>query len=175
MRDPDAGRTTRALRAAGRFLLWVPWPLALLLALAWALLIWDLSSHSVPIPVRPSLFWELLSNLAHAPLFGVLTLFVAACALREREGGWPRPRRARVVLVLACVLGYGVLDEWHQGRIRGRDASALDVLTDLVSGVLVLWIVFTLGRDGLRERQLVLRLGAGVLLCLACATMALLS
>lgn len=175
MRDPDAGRLTRGLRAAGRFLLWVPRPLTLLLTAAWALLIWDLSSHSVPIPVHPSLLWELLSNLAHAPLFGILTLFVAACLLREREGGWPRPRRARVALVLACVLGYGVLDEWHQSRIRGRDASALDVLTDLVSGVLVLWIVFTLGRAGLRERQLLVRLGAGVLVCVASASLALLS
>lgn len=169
------GRTTRGLRAAGRFLLWVPWPLALLLAGAWALLIWDLSSHSAPIPVHPSLFWELLSNLAHAPLFGILTLLLAALVLRERGGGWPRPRRARAALVLAGVLAYGLLDEWHQSRIRGRDASLLDVLTDVVSGAVVLWIVFTLADAELRERQLLARLGAGVLLCCASAALASLS
>jgi hypothetical protein len=52
----------------------VPWPLALALPALWALLIWDLSSHRVPLPTHENKFWELLSNLAHAPLFGTLTL-----------------------------------------------------------------------------------------------------
>jgi len=126
----EAGRITRTLRAIGRFLLWIPRPIALLLAGAWALLIWDLSSHVAPLPLHPNLGWELLSNLAHAPLFGVLTLFVASAGLRESDGRWPEPRPARIALVLAGVLAYGLLDEWHQSSIRGRDASLLDVLTD---------------------------------------------
>ena len=171
----EGGRVTRALRAAGRFLLWIPWPIGLVLAGAWALLIWDLSSHAAPIPLHPHFGWELLSNLAHAPLFGLLTLLIAAVALRERDGGWPRPRPARIALVLAAVLAYGLIDEWHQSRIRGRDASFLDVVTDLVGGALVLWIVFTLARAELRERTLLARLGAGVLLCVASAALAMLS
>jgi VanZ family protein len=175
MHRADAGPLTRGLRAAGRFLLRVPWPLAWLLLVAWGSLIWDLSSHRAPLPAHPSPLWELLSNLAHAPLFGILTLLAAALVLRERDGGWPHPRRARIALVLALVLGYGVLDEWHQSRIPGRDPAALDVLTDLVSAALVLWIVFTLGRRELPERTLLARLGAGVLLCVACAALALAS
>src|SRR5262245_6419557 len=175
MRADAAGRITRALRATGRFFLWMPWPLVLPLLGPWALLIWDLSSHPAPIQLQPNLAWELLSNLAHAPLFGILTLLVAAMVLRQGEGVWPEPRPARIALVLACVLAYGLLDEWHQSRIKGRDASPLDVLTDLVGGSVVLWIVFTLPRADLRERTLLARLGVGALLCVASAALAMLS
>ena len=171
----DPGRTTRALRAAGRFLLWIPWPVAALLAVAWGMLIWDLSSHRVRPLAHPLLAWELVSNLAHAPLFGLLTLLLAAWFLRDGGREWPRPRPERIALVLACTLGYGLLDEWHQSRVPGRDASLFDVLTDVLSGGLVLWIVFTLGREGLRERQLLARLGVGVVLCVGSAALALLS
>ncbi|MSR61321.1 MAG: hypothetical protein EXS08_02575 [Planctomycetes bacterium] len=168
----DAGLLTRALRGTGRFLLRVQFVLALILAGSWAVLIFDLSSQARPVQRGPSPLWELLSNLAHAPLFGILTLLVAAVVLRERDGSWPRPRGARIALVLAITLAYGILDELHQSRVPNRDASALDVLTDSVGGALVLWIVFALGRAGLRERELVARLALGLLLCLASAALA---
>lgn len=173
--QPERGPLTRGLRAAGSFLLRVPWPLGLVLLGSWGFLIWDLSSHRAPHLAGPSLFWELASNLAHAPLFGILTLFAAALVLRARAGAWPRPEPARIALVLALVVGYGALDEWHQSHIPGRDASLLDVLTDGVSAVLVLWIVFVLARRELSERALLARLGGGVLLCVACAALALLA
>lgn len=163
---------TRALRATGRLLLRAPRPLALLLVAAWALLIWDLSSHSVPKPVVPSFFWEVASNLAHAPLFGLLTLFTAGLVLRRRDGGWPSAGTGRFALVAALVLAYGIVDEWHQSHVPGRDSSAFDALTDLVSALMVLWIVRTLGEPGGGERRLLGRLGVGVLLCVASALLA---
>lgn len=175
MPEADGGGTARVLRAIGRFLLWIPWPFGLLLLVAWALLIFDLSSHAVPVPIHTNLYWELLSNLAHAPLFGTLTLFLAALVLREPDGDWPRPRRARIALVLVGVFLYGLSDEVHQSLTPGRDASLLDVLTDVVSCSVVLWIVFTLGREGLEARTLLRRLGAGALLCVASAALAMLS
>lgn len=175
MADSDAGPVTGALRAAGRFLLRLPLPLALLLGVLWALVIWDLSSQATPLRTGVSPTWELLSNLAHAPVFGVLALFLGAALLRERDGDWPRPRAARIALVLLLTAGYGAVDEWHQGRVPGRDASALDALTDLVGAALVLWIAYGLGRGALRERELLARLGLGVLLCLGSAALALLS
>jgi VanZ family protein len=175
MRAADGGRTARALRAIGRFLLWIPWPIALLLTGAWALLIWDLSSHRAPKPLHPNPWWEWISNLAHAPLFGTLTLFVAALALRGGGGEWPSPRRARIAVVLGCVFAYGLIDEWHQSHIPGREESLLDVLTDLVSASVVLWIVYTLGLEDLRARTLFARLGVGLLLCSASAALAMLS
>jgi VanZ family protein len=164
---------TRALRAAGRFLLRVPWPLALLLLGGWAFLIFDLSSHRAPLPARPNLAWKLASNLAHAPLFGILGLLAAALLLRERDGAWPRPRPLRCALVLLLVLAYGAFDEWHQSGVPGRDASALDVVTDGVGAALVLWIVLSLGRPELRERVLLARLALGIVLCVASAALAL--
>jgi VanZ family protein len=175
MPEADGGRTARVLRGIGRFLLWIPAPFALLLAIAWAFLIFDLSGHPVPIQVHPHLYWEFLSNLAHAPLFGILTLLLAALVLREPDGAWPRPRRARSATVLASVVAYGILDELHQSRTPGRDASLLDVLTDGVSCAVVLWIVLTLGREVLEERMLLRRLGIGAALCMASAGLAMLS
>lgn len=172
MHAAEGGPLVRALRGVGSFLLRVPLPLALLIVVLWGLVIWDLSSTRVPLPRGPHLGWEFLSNLAHAPLFGLLALWVAAVVLRERDGGWPRPSRARDALVLGSVLAYGVLDELHQSRVPGRDASALDVLTDVVGAAVVLWIVRTLGRAP-AERTLLARLGLGLLLCCASAALAL--
>src|SRR5262245_27717138 len=165
MHAADGGGTARVLRAVGRFLLWVPRPLCALLAIAWAGLIWDLSSHRAPIPLHPNLWWEWISNLAHAPLFGILALLLSAVFLREEESRWPSPRGTRIAPVLLCVLAYGLIDEWHQSTIPGRDASLLDVMTDVVSASVVLWIVYTLGRTDLRARTLIARLCVGVLLC----------
>ena len=172
MPDAETGVVTRVLRRAGRFLLDVPLPLALVLVGLWGLLIWDLSSHAVPFPTQKSLVWEFLSNLAHAPLFGTLALFVASVALRARGGGWPRPSAARNGVVLGAVLAYGILDELHQSHTPGRDASAFDALTDLCSALLVLWIVHTLGEAELEERTLLRRLASGFAVCLGCATLA---
>jgi VanZ family protein len=177
---PDAtsrggGPLTRALRSAGRRLLALPAPFAAGLWSAWAALIWWLSGHASPVAVEPSPLWEWLSNLAHAPLFGLLTLFTAALVLRDRTRAWPRVGSLRGVLVLGSTLAYGVLDEWHQSRIEGRDASALDVLTDVVAGALVLWIVAVLGRGELTERGLLARLAAGLAACAACAALAMAS
>lgn len=172
MPPADAGPLTRALRVAGGFLLRVPRALVLLLAALWALLIYDLSSHARPLAVAESPLWELVSNLAHAPLFGILALLLAAALLREREGGWPRPDRARATLVLLLTAAYGVFDELHQSRVPGRDESYLDVLTDAVAAALVLWIVAVLSRAELSERQLLGRLAVGLLLCLASAALA---
>ena len=175
MQAAEAGRLTRALRAAGHFLLRVPRALVALFLCAWLLLIWDLSSHRAPIPTGASVVWELVSNLAHAPLFGTLALLAAALCLRERDGAWPRPRAARIALVLALVVLYGSIDELHQSHVPGRDASPFDVLTDGVSAAQVLWIVYTLGRAELTERRLLARLGVGIALCVASATLALVS
>jgi VanZ family protein len=168
--EPDApGRVARGLRAAGRGLLRVPLPLSLGFAAAWAAMIWRFSSHSTPVSTKEHLGWEFLSNLAHAPLFGILALLLGAALLRDGGGGWPRPTALRYALVAAATAGYGVIDELHQSRVPGRNASVFDVVTDLVAALIVLWIVAALGRADLSERGLLRRLGLGVLACLAAA------
>jgi VanZ family protein len=169
------GRTLLGLRAGGRFLLRLPALLALVLTVLWGSLIWSLSARHVPLPSGGSAFWELVSNLAHAPLFGLLGLFLATLLLRGDAGEWPRFHARSVALVLALVVTYGAIDEWHQSHVPGRDASPLDIVTDLTGASLVLWIAAYLGRHGASERGLWLRLLAGLVLCVAAAGLALTS
>jgi len=161
------------LRALSRSLLSIPAPVAALLALCWAALIWRLSSRAVPTPVEVHFVWELLSNLAHAPLFGLLCLFSAALVLRARRGeSGPVFARARVAGLLAWIALYGVVDEWHQSRTPGRDPSAYDVVTDLAGAALVLWIASYVRHDASSESGLWLRIAASLALCLGSATLA---
>lgn len=163
--EGPAGPVTRALRATGRALLGMPAPFALALVVAWAALIWWLSGHASPRPAVPSPLWEWLSNLAHAPLFGLLTLFGAGLVLRDAGAEWPRVWSWRGLAVLASTFAYGVIDEWHQSHVEGRDASALDVVTDVVAAACVLWIVGTLGERGVGERRVVGRMLVGGVVC----------
>ena len=105
---------------------------------------------------------------------GVVLYVLAPTLLLSEHRDAPTPVPGWVLWVAPPLL-YGVLDELHQSRVPGRDASALDVLTDLVSGAAVLWIVFTLARRELPERALLARLGLGVCLCAASAALAMLS
>jgi VanZ family protein len=167
------GRTGAFLRATGGLLLRLPRALRLLLILCWGGLIWFLSARSVPSPEGQTWLWELASNLAHAPLFGILGLFLAAGILPpESPGDWPVFRGGRVALVLLLVVGYGALDEWHQSRTPGRSPALSDLLTDLAGVACVLWIVIYLGRGARSERGLWLRLLAGALACTASAVLA---
>lgn len=125
-------------------------------------LIWALSSHE-PSGEPSPLFFNWLSNSGHAPLFGLLALWVAP--LLPRRAGWPRLDAPRVALVLAGVLAYAVVDELHQSTVPGRDATPWDIVTDLVGAACTLWVIAYLGRAGASERGLWLRLAAGVLLC----------
>lgn len=165
--------TVESLRAGGRFLLRLPVLVALVLVAAWASLIWTLSARHVPLPSEGSAFWELVSNMAHAPLFGLLGLFLSALVLRGHGGEWPRFHPRSVALVLALVVAYGAIDEWHQSHVPGRDASPLDIVTDLTGAALVLWIAAYVGRHGASERGLWVRLLAGVVLCVGAAGLAL--
>ncbi len=157
----------RALRRVGGGLQRLPRRLAWIPVLAWVALIWYLSSQSSD--DEPSPPWlGFVSNLAHAPLFGLLALWLAL--LLPREGGWPRLTRWAIAGLLAGVVLYGVADELHQSTVEGRDASLLDIITDGVGAACTLWIVHYVGGSGASEGGLWKRLALGVL---ACATAAL--
>jgi hypothetical protein len=160
------GPLTRLLRTVGGFLLRVPWPFVVVMWAGWAAVIFDLSSKRRPVVTRESPLWEFLSNLAHAPLFGVLALFAAALLLRQKEGGWPRWRIGRALAVVALTMAYGIADEWHQSTVPGRNASVMDVVTDTVAAIMVVWVVHGVG---LGERAVRWRLVAGVGVCAASA------
>ena len=49
---------------------------------------------------------------------------------------WLGPGRRSTVAAVAFALAWGVLDEWHQSWVPGRDPSGTDVAADLVGAVL---------------------------------------
>lgn len=158
------------LRALGRRLLALPAAVAWLPAVAWAALIWTASSDEIRLGDDDNPLWPIVGNLAHAPMFGLLALFVAALVLRPQRGSaWPRVTWGVRGVVLAVVLAWGVLDEWHQSWVPGRDSTWRDVLIDVVGAVLVLETIAYLGRADAGERGLRVRLLGGIGLCVALA------
>jgi hypothetical protein len=170
--EPASGIWLRCLRGFGNLILRQPRGLRLLICLAWMWLIWSLSSRSEVLPSgADSAPWIFFANLGHAPLFGLLAMWLGLILLPRvpadlsLERALPRLRRTQLALTLVCVLAYGVLDEWHQSWVPGRDATAADVGTDLIGGLCVLWIAVYLARSGAHEPGLRGRLLVGVLFC----------
>jgi len=69
--------------------------------------------------------------------------FMAITSVRGLPIGSERARALAVVLaiwaaplVAAIALGYGTFDEWHQSRVPGRTADALDVMMDILGALL---------------------------------------
>lgn len=166
------GPTEGFLRRLGRTLVNAPPVFAWTLVLAHGGVIWWLSSFSNVGPKVDSALWAVLGNLAHAPLFGILALFVATALLRDDGTGWPRIEVRSVVAVLSIVGLYGAIDEWHQSFTPGRRPSPMDLATDLIGASCVLWIGAYLGTCERTERGLLLRLLAGVGFCFASAALA---
>lgn len=125
-----------------------PW-IGLLGAIVWAANIYFLSSQTgLSGPPGPYIAW--LSNLAHAPEYGIFAVFVflaLPCSKVHRPAGAPRNARAseivsarfstrRAALVVLISILYGVSDELHQSFTPGRDASVLDILTDASGAIL---------------------------------------
>lgn len=164
------GAGLSALRALGDLLLRVPRAVLWIVPAAWMTLIWRLSSQSFA-PTEPSFAFSVISNLTHAPLFGLLALFLAALLA-------PRPARrpadlgfGRAALVFLLVCAYALLDEWHQSHVPERDASLLDLVTDAVAALATLAVALYLARADANERGLRRRLLLGVVACVAAAAL----
>ena len=78
-------------------------------------------SPSLPVPVRSDLFGHSLMNLA----LGVVA---------QRAFAYPRP----FLLVLAGLAGYGLLIEFVQGFVPGRQPSLLDFAANSL-GLVIAW------------------------------------
>lgn len=113
------------------------WPLVRILPAAWVMAtIWWLSDRST-LPKPPGLTSEIWSYLGHMGMFGLLgiTLWWALgmqAGLFNRERAW---------YAIGIATAYGVLDEFHQSFVPGRNPSVLDVLADFVGAALAVLII----------------------------------
>jgi VanZ family protein len=158
------------LRRAGALLLRLPRRWAWAPALSWCALIWTLSARTARPAVDYVTLREWLTNSGHAVLYGLLALW---CALAlPRRAGWPVLDVAPGLVVLACVLAYGTVDELHQAFVPGRNAAVPDVVTDLVGATCTLWIAAYVGRGGATGAGLARRLALGLAACFAAGAVA---
>jgi hypothetical protein len=99
------------------------------LALAWAGLVFWLSSRPDPLPFSVSLFPG-MDKLLHGGAYAVL----GALLMLATAGARYSVRRA-VVIAAALASLYGVTDELHQSFVPGRDTSAGDWIADTVGAL----------------------------------------
>lgn len=120
-------------------------PLWLVPTAVWMLAIWQLSdqpasayrrvgrleARRLPVPMN----W--LAVVSHFGAFGALAVGLFL--------GLPVRRRiARAVSAWVGALTYGIVDERHQSRVPGRDASIFDVVTDgagALAGIVVTSVI----------------------------------
>jgi len=109
--------------------------IAWLLAIAYAGLIFLLSSipgRSLP---APPMFGA--DKIVHAVEFAVLAILIWHVARRCGFG-----LRAALIIAVVVAIGYGVLDELHQGFTPGRFPSIFDVVADAVGALLGVALVY---------------------------------
>ena len=176
-----AGQTTgepavlRALRGVGALFLRMPRIAGVLLFVLWTGVIWRLSSLQAK-EEESSFVMGWLVNSGHAPLFGFLA-FLALVSLPRSEPfqtlgttgtirQWPRVSALGAAAILLAVLGYGLVDEWHQSLVPTRDASPWDVMTDMTGAACTLWIAAYLGDGAASAKGLAWRIAVGLALCL---------
>jgi len=118
--------------------------LSLLLAITWAAWIWYLSSQSaLPIP----LLFPLQDKLMHLVAYGILGFLL----MGSRQWTAPSFPTASWLGVCAVCGLYGVVDEFHQSFVPGRDADVFDVCADVSGALLGTWLLVMLQR-GLARR-----------------------
>lgn len=165
----------RGMRSVGQALLVQPRLLAWLAPVAWAALIFRLSSLSGPVEDLPTLpFQGFIWNFAHTVAFGLLALLLVPVGPRRVMDGerWTAMGSIGALWTVLLVTLYGFTDELHQSTVPGRDASLLDVFSDGVGAGAVVLVVLYLGRGDRRPGGLRARFLGGLVACGAAAGLA---
>lgn len=142
MHEHDGGRVGGA-GAAGLFVwYWTP-------VLAYAGLIFALSSLSRPEEMMPSILEEVGDKTLHALEYGV---FGVLCyrALRGAAGAWAAARA--LPLAVLAALSYGLTDEVHQAFVPRREADAWDLVADGTGALLLTWAWHLIREKGSGQR-----------------------
>jgi len=92
-------------------------------------IIWMSSIQGQSFFGNPSLLKRIICNLAHIPVFVLLTFFwLKALEPGKKE----RHSKKYIALILACLLLFAVSDEFHQYFVPGRSATIMDLGLDLL-------------------------------------------
>jgi VanZ family protein len=118
---------------------------SLLIATLWAALVYYLSDQP-SIEITP--LFRHQDKLLHLCAYFVLGFFTLGALRADLRGHSP----GQFWLVSALCGIYGLLDEYHQSFVPGRDATLADVMADLTGAVLGAGILFLLVRHYATEK-----------------------
>ncbi len=111
------------------------------LACGWAGFLWWLSSHPTA-GGSPGILIVIAFNAGHVFLFGTLAALVHLAGSAREPGAIAR--------ALCAAASWGLIDEWHQSYVPGRQSSLWDVGTDVAGALLFASIVAVLRGEGVR-------------------------
>ena len=89
---------------------------------------------------------EILSNLAHIPLYGILGYFLIIIFKHLRTG------RMAFIYTIICGMTVAGMDEFFQSFIPGRTVSKMDLILDL-TGICLAIMIFRMSRLRLSRRN----------------------
>ncbi|NNJ94423.1 MAG: VanZ family protein [Halobacteria archaeon] len=118
--------------------------ISLICALLWAALIYYLSDQP-SVDIAPMFSHQ--DKLLHLAAYFVLGFFIMG-ALRKSPAGYRLPQIIGVTLLTAL---YGLLDEYHQSFVPGRNPALGDALADLAGGLLGALFMYLLARRAARR------------------------
>jgi len=113
-------------------------------ALLWAALLYYLSDQPMAVDIHA---FEYQDKVLHVFAYFVLGMLIMA-ALRAGSHGY---RVSQLLLVTLLAVLYGLLDEYHQSFVPGRDPALGDVVADVAGGLLGALFVYLLARRSTRE------------------------
>ncbi len=138
MEGKDGGTITEAGVATLFVRYWVP-------VLAYAAVIFALSSLSRPEEVMPSMLEEVGDKTLHALEYGLLGILCYR-ALCRAAGDWAAAHALPLAIVAALM--YGMTDEIHQAFVPRREADFWDLVADGAGAILLTTAWHQLSKNG---------------------------
>jgi VanZ family protein len=124
LRDHLQATSTQVIKTLVRY--WLP-------VLAYAGLIFFLSSLPHPETYAPALIRQLGDKLGHAIEYGVLGIL---CYRAFRHAAGPWASRYALLFAIVVSVGYGITDEVHQAFVPLREPDGWDLLMDTLGSSL---------------------------------------
>ncbi|WP_054032619.1 VanZ family protein [Desulfatitalea tepidiphila] len=107
----------------------------------WCAIIFVQSAFATP-DIGPR--WPHVDKVAHVGVYVVLSILF--CRAFNTLAAW-RGRSWRLIVTGAALTSlYGALDEWHQSFVAVRTADGMDLLADVIGGVLGACLYVAVGR-----------------------------